>query len=336
MPAQIALAASLPPFRKMTMNQISVRVASKTQLATDIVAFELVATDGAQLPPFSAGAHIDVHIAPGLVRQYSLCNHPGEAQRYQIAVLREVSSRGGSQAMHDQLQVGDVVQISAPRNHFPLTPSSHTLLFAGGIGITPILCMAERLAAGDAQFQMHYCARSPERAAFREHIASAALSNRVEFHYDDGAAEQKMNLPATLAAAPRDTHLYVCGPAGFIDYVLATARNFGWPEPQLHREYFAGAAHDTSQDGSFEVVLASSGKAYQVPADISIVQALSAHGIEIEVSCEQGVCGTCITRVLDGIPDHRDSYFSDAEKRANTQCTPCCSRALSSRLVLDL
>lgn len=318
------------------MDQLSVRVASKTQLAVDIVAFEFTATGDAPLPPFSAGAHIDVHLAPGLVRQYSLCNNPAETHRYQIAVLREPASRGGSLAMHQQLQVGDVVHISHPRNHFPLVAAPHSLLFAGGIGITPILCMAERLASIGAGFQLHYCARSAERAAFRERIAASPLNAAVAFHFDDGAAEQKLDLPATLAAAPSGSQLYVCGPGGFIDYVIATAQRLGWPEDQLHREYFAGATHDTSLDGSFEVVLASSGQAYSVPPELSIVQALAAHGVEIEVSCEQGVCGTCITRVLDGVPDHRDAYFSDAEKRANNQCTPCCSRALSPRLVLDL
>ena len=318
------------------MDQLSVRVISKTPIAIDIIAFEFAAVDGASLPPFSAGAHIDVHIAPGLVRQYSLCNSPAETHRYQIAVLREPTSRGGSIAMHEQLQVGQIFRISSPRNHFPLTPAPNTLLFAGGIGITPILCMAERLAATDAAFQMHYCARTADRAAFRERIATSAYANSVVFHFDDGAQDQKLDLHATLRAAPGGSHLYVCGPAGFIDFVISSAQELGWPEAQLHREYFAGATHDTSQDGSFEVVLASSGKVYSVPADTSIVQALAAHGIEIEMSCEQGVCGTCVTRVLEGIPDHRDTYFSDSEKRANNQCTPCCSRSLSPRLVLDL
>lgn len=318
------------------MDQLSVRVISKTPIAIDIVAFEFAAVGDVPLPPFSAGAHIDVHLAPGLVRQYSLCNNPAETHRYQIAVLREPSSRGGSLAMHEQLQVGDVLHISPPRNHFPLTPAANSLLFAGGIGITPILCMAERLAAIGAGFQLHYCARSADRAAFKERIAASAYASHVDFHFDDGAQAQKLDLGAALRATPADSHLYVCGPAGFIDFVISTAQQLGWPEAQLHREYFAGAAHDTSQDGSFEVVLASSGKAYNVPADTSIVQALAAHGIEIEMSCEQGVCGTCVTRVLEGIPDHRDTYFSDSEKRANNQCTPCCSRALSPRLVLDL
>ncbi|MRW89774.1 2Fe-2S iron-sulfur cluster binding domain-containing protein [Duganella sp. FT80W] len=311
------------------MELINVRIASKTMLAVDIAGFELVAADGGALPPFSAGAHIDVHIGPGLVRQYSLCNAPGETRRYQIAVLREPASRGGSRAMHDRLQVGDTLRISAPRNHFPLQAARRTLLFAGGIGITPILSMASQLARDGSVFALHYCARSASRAAF-----AGAAAGFGKLYLDDGG--DKMDLPALLSEPDADTHLYVCGPAGFIDYVTGTARSLGWAPDRVHQEYFAGAAVDTSGDSSFEVLLASSGKVVPVAAHQSIVQALATQGVEIEVSCEQGVCGTCVTRVLDGVPDHRDSYFTDAEKRANDQCTPCCSRALSARLVLDL
>jgi vanillate O-demethylase ferredoxin subunit len=318
------------------INSISVLVASRRQEAEDIVSFELAGTDGGPLPPFSAGAHIDVEVAPGLVRQYSLCNDPEESHRYLIAVLRDSRSRGGSAGMHDRIAVGQALRISAPKNHFPLQPAAHHLLFAGGIGVTPILCMAEHLARTGASFHMHYCARSPARTAFVERIRASAFADRVQFHFDAGAASQKLDLDAALRAAPEGAHLYVCGPSGFIDHVIGTARALGWPAGSLHQEYFGAAPVDTSADASFEVRIASSGRTCAVPADKTVVQALAEHGIEVPVSCEQGVCGTCITRVLDGTPDHRDMYFTDEEKARNDQFTPCCSRAKSRVLVLDL
>ena len=318
------------------INSISVLVASRRQEAEDIVSFELASTGGSPLPPFSAGAHIDVEVEPGLVRQYSLCNDPDESHRYLIAVLRDPRSRGGSTGMHERIVVGQALRISAPKNHFPLQPAAHYLLFAGGIGVTPILCMAERLARTGAAFDMHYCVRSPARTAFVERIRASAFADRVRFYFDEGEATRTLDLDAVLRAAPRGTHIYVCGPSGFIDHVTGTARARGWPAEAVHQEYFGAVPVDTSADASFEVCIASSGKTCVVPADKSVVQALAEHGIAIPVSCEQGVCGTCITRVLDGTPDHHDMYFTDEEKARNDQFTPCCSRAKSRVLVLDL
>lgn len=206
----------------MTSPTLNVRVVRKAAEAVDIATFELVAADGSALPPFSAGAHIDVHLPNGLVRQYSLCNDPAETHRYLIGVLRDPASRGGSQAMHDQVRDGDLLRISAPKNHFPLAHEARrSLLLAGGIGITPILCMAERLALTGAEFTLHYCARTPERTAFRERIRRSAYAPRVHFHFDDGAPAQKLDLDATLARPEDGVHLYVCGPKGFIDAVLS-------------------------------------------------------------------------------------------------------------------
>jgi vanillate O-demethylase ferredoxin subunit len=318
------------------MNTIPVKVVSRRTKAEGIASFELARTDGGALPPFPAGAHIDVEIRPGLVRQYSLCNDPAETHRYLIAVLRDPNSRGGSVAMHELIEVGSVIGISEPKNHFPLVPAARYLLFAGGIGITPILCMAERLMRTGADFTMHYCARSPGRTAFMERIAASGFADRVHFHFDAGEPGQKLDLPAVLAQAGLDAHLYVCGPAGFIDFVTGTARNSGWPAEAMHQEYFGAAPQETSANTAFEVKVASTGRTYPVPADKTVVQALAEHGVEILVSCEQGVCGTCITRVLDGTPDHRDMYFSEDEQALNDQFTPCCSRAKSPLLVLDL
>ncbi len=321
----------------MTQATLAVRVARKAVEATDILSFELVEADGGNLPPFSAGAHIDVHLPGGLVRQYSLCNDPTESHRYLIGVLRDPASRGGSSAMHDLVREGDLLRISEPRNHFPLAHEARrSLLLAGGIGVTPILCMAERLAASGADFEMHYCTRSPERTAFTRRIRDSAFAPRVHFHFDDGSPAQRLDLAVLLATPEAGVHLYVCGPKGFMDAVLATAREKGWPESQLHYEFFGAAPQATDGDTAFEVRLASSGRTIPVPPDRSVAAALISAGVDLPTACEQGVCGTCLTRVLAGEPDHRDAYLTPEEQAANDQFLPCCSRSRTPLLVLDL
>lgn len=238
--------------------------------------------------------------------------------------------------MHDDIQEGDLIQISAPKNHFPLEPAKRTLLFAGGIGVTPILCMAERLAHTSAEFEMHYCTRSPSRTAFRDRILGSDFADRVHFHFDDDAEEQRLNLPAIVDKPDPNTRVYICGPSGFIDFVLATCKEHGWQSSQLHIEYFAAAQADTTDDEDFEVKIASSGATFSVPKNKTVYEVLEENDIDILVSCEQGVCGTCLTRVLEGEPDHRDVFMDDDEHAANDQFTPCCSRAKSKLLVLDL
>jgi len=316
---------------------LSVRVARKSIEAEDICSLELVSADGAPLPAFAAGSHIDVQLPGGPTRQYSLCNDPAETHRYLIAVLRDARSRGGSAAVHERVKVGDTLVISAPKNHFALAhdASSH-LLLAGGIGVTPLLCMAERLAHAGADFEMHYCTRSPARTAFRQRIAVAPFASRVAFHFDDGEAAQKLDIAALLAAPRAGRHLYVCGPKGFMDAVLGSARAQGWPQAQIHYEFFGADAAPAAGDGGFEVMLASSGRVIKVAPDRSVVQALAEAGVSVATSCEQGVCGTCLTRVIEGEPDHRDLYLTPQEQAANDQFLPCCSRAKSARLVLDL
>lgn len=318
------------------MPHITVKVLRKKQEALDIASFELARADGAVLPAFSAGSHIDVQLPGGITRQYSLCNDANENHRYRIAVLRDAASRGGSTAMHDSVREGDTLQISEPRNHFPLVHAQRTLLLAGGIGVTPLLCMAQRLAAIGAGFEMHYCTRSAERTAFRDEIQASGFADKVRFHFDDGPPSQKLNLQRLIAAPDAGTHLYVCGPTGFIDFVAKTAKDCGWGSDHVHLEYFGAAPQDTAGDRPFDVKLASSGKTYRVPAGQTVVQALAAQGVEILTSCEQGVCGTCITRVLEGECEHRDMYFTDEEKARHDQFTPCCSRARTATLVLDL
>lgn len=321
----------------MSTPMLNVTVARKTVEAEGICSFELVAADGRPLPAFAAGSHVDVQLPGGLTRQYSLCNDPQESHRYLIAVLDDPASRGGSRAMHAQVHEGDALAIGAPKNHFALAHEAKShLLLAGGIGVTPILCMAERLARIGADFRMHYCTRSASRTAFRDRIAASAFADRVHFHFDDGATAQQLDIPALLSAPAPGVHLYVCGPKGFMDAVLGSARAQGWPEAQQHCEFFSAEVGPAEGDGAFEVQLASSGRVIPVPKDRTVVQALAAAGVEVQTSCEQGICGTCLTRVLEGTPDHKDLYLTPEEQDANDVFTPCCSRAKSARLVLDL
>jgi vanillate O-demethylase ferredoxin subunit len=320
-----------------TPAMMEVRVARKVDEAQDICTFELVDLAGRPLPHFGAGSHIDVEVAPGVVRQYSLCNDARERHRYVIGVLRDPNTRGGSARLHDHVHEGSVIRIGEPRNRFPLVrDAERSLLIAGGIGVTPILCMAEQLAAIGADFEMHYCARSQARTAFRGRILSSPLADKVHFHYDDGEAQQKVAIPTLLATPDAGTHLYVCGPGGFLDFVISTAKDNGWADSNVHFEYFSGTEVDASANLSFQVKIASTGMMIPVTTEQSVAAALLAHGIEVPMSCESGVCGTCITRVLEGEVDHRDMYYTDDEKALNDRFTPCCSRAKSDVLVLDL
>lgn len=310
----------------------------KIEEALNICTFELARTDGEELPPFTAGSHIDVSMPNGMTRQYSLCNDSTETHRYLIAVLKDITSRGGSRAMHELVQEGDEISISAPRNHFAMAhPPGESLLLAGGIGITPILCMAQRLAALGENFEVHYSARSQAAMAFRERIARSSFASKVHLHFDDGESHQRLNLPSLVdTPGAHYRHLYVCGPKGFMDAVLGNARAAGWPEARLHYEFFSAAPPVFGDDGGFEVQLASNGKVVVVPKNKTVVEALAAAGVHVPVSCEQGVCGTCLTRVLEGECDHRDLFLTLEEQGRNDQFTPCVSRAKSAQLVLDL
>jgi vanillate O-demethylase ferredoxin subunit len=322
----------------MLQSWMTLSVARKWRETPDIFSFELVDPEGRELPPFTAGAHLDIEVAPGLVRQYSLCNDPRSRNHYQIAVLRETPSRGGSTALVDRVEIGHDIRVSEPRNHFALEPSArHSLLLAGGIGITPILCMAERLANTGASFEMHYAARSPDRAAFRERILASPFVDKAQLHFDEGPEQQRLDLEAILANPKPGAHLYVCGPSGLIEAALSIAKARGWPASRVHREFFAPAAGKLEAEAdAFQVKLASSGAVFDIPADKSITQVLAEHGVDVPTSCEQGVCGTCLTRVLEGEPDHRDVYLTAGEQAQNDQMTPCCSRAKTQLLVLDL
>jgi vanillate monooxygenase ferredoxin subunit len=314
---------------------LSVVVSGKEPAAAGVMSFELRSPDAAPLPPFTAGSHIDLELPNGAIRQYSLCNDPAERERYEIGILLEPNGRGGSRSAHENLARGDTVRISHPRNHFPVVPAPHFLLIAGGIGVTPLLSMADHLAAGGDSFELHYCARSPERTAYLNRLRTASYASRVHCHFDDGDAAQRLQAERLFADSPRNTRLYVCGPKGFMDFVTGAARAAGWPESHIHLEYFVGTTSAPADDSSFEVMLASTGQVVTVAGDRTVAQALNDHGIEVALSCEQGICGSCAMRVLDGVPDHRDLYFSPDEHAANDRFTPCCSRAKSARLVID-
>ncbi len=310
-------------------------IKSKQIEADDIVSLELIPSEGTSLPAFDAGAHIDLHLPNGLIRQYSLCNPSSETHRYLIAILKDPESRGGSEAVHSLLKEGDEIEISVPRNLFPLNSDAEkTLLFAGGIGVTPILAMAETLHRLGKDFEMHYCTRSQSRGAFISRIQSSGFTDKVTFHFDD--QNQVLDIKTVLGSPTIGTHIYVCGPNGFMNFIIDSATCQNWPAEQVHKEYFSAVSVDNSNDGSFEVEIKSTGKIITISPDQSVLEALEDEDIFLPVSCEEGICGTCVTGILAGEPEHRDVFLTDAEKAANDRFTPCCSRSKSARLVLDL
>jgi vanillate O-demethylase ferredoxin subunit len=314
---------------------LRVFVAQKRIEADGIVRLLLCSSDGVNLPPFSAGAHLEIELPNGQVRPYSLCNAPHDAACYEIAVLLEPNGRGGSRCIHQQVREGAILRAKPPRNLFPLAADGHGLLVAGGIGITPLLAMAEQLFHDGRTFDLHVCARTPQRAAFRQRLAATPFASRVSWHFDDAAPEQRFDLNSTLAEAPADSRLYVCGPQGFMDFVLGGARSAGWPDERLHYEYFSAGKIDHSADSAFDIFLARTGRTIAVPPGITAAAALVEAGVDIPLSCEQGVCGTCLLPVVEGVPDHRDHYQSKAERASNRLFAPCCSRAQTPRLTLD-
>jgi vanillate O-demethylase ferredoxin subunit len=317
----------------MNEEMLKVVVRKREVQGADVVVLDLTRADGGLLPVFDAGAHVDIHVAPGLIRQYSLCSDPANSAVYRLGVLKDPASRGGSAGVHDTLLEGAEVQISAPRNHFPLAgDAQRSILIGGGIGITPMIAMAYALQAQGGDFELHYCGRSRTSSAFLEELQGAAFATHVHTHFDD--ENDRIDLAAVLGAAQPGVHVYTCGPAGFMDWIIAEALKAGYPDAQIHREYFQVEVDNSG--ASFEVVAARSGKTVTVAEGQTILQALAEVGIDIEISCEQGVCGTCLCDVLEGEPDHRDVYFTDDEKAANDAILVCCSRSKSSKLVLDI
>jgi vanillate O-demethylase ferredoxin subunit len=315
--------------------KLEVLVRSVMVLADNICSFELVDPAGHALPEFTAGAHVDIHLANGLIRQYSLCTDPAETDRYVIAVLREPQGRGGSVAMHEELRPGTRVTISAPRNNFKLAAGAERHVFlAGGIGITPIMSMIAAAQAGGKDFHLYYCARSPERTAFLDVLQPLVAAGKATVHFDGGDPARSLDLKAVLRDHRPGTHLYYCGPNGMLNAAEAASEH--WPPGTRHCERFsaAPAAPAAAPDLPFEIELARSGGCYVVAPGKSIVQVLKANGITVETSCEEGFCGTCMTRYLAGQPLHRDTVLDDEDREEFLMI--CCSRAKSGRIVLDL
>ncbi len=304
--------------------------------AERVLALDLVAPDGGELPPWQPGAHIDVHVATGIVRQYSLCGDPADRHRYRIAVLLEAASRGGSATVHAAFAEGRRVRITAPRNHFVLAEERpYTVLMAGGIGITPMIPMALTLHRERQPFELHYAAHNPATAPFLAELQEAPFAGRMRLHLSGGGEGARLDALATLMAVPAGAHVYVCGPARLQGAVTAAAEQLGWAPERLHRERFTA---DVDRKGEpFTVVAQRSGITGEVASERSIVQVLAEYGVCVPVSCEQGVCGTCVTRVVSGEVDHRDLYLSEEERALNQRIAVCCSRGRPGRtLVLDL
>ena len=313
---------------------LHVRLVRKQFEAKSICSFDLEEASGAALPPFQAGAHIDVHLPGNTRRQYSIVNDPDDCRQYRIAVLLDPNGRGGSLLMH-QLEVGQVLSISPPRNLFPLDAGAiRHVLFAGGIGITPLLCMATVLARMGADFELHYSCRSRPAAAFLAHLEQASFRRHCHVYFDDEASFVRVD--RVLEQWDEGTHAYACGPTGFMEHVLSTAHELGLAQTQLHREYFNASKPSSEANLPFMLQLARSNREFEVFATETALEALRRHGMELPHSCEQGFCGTCLTPVVAGLPDHRDSFLTRAEREANDCFTPCCSRSKTSRLVVDL
>ncbi|UTW13122.1 PDR/VanB family oxidoreductase [Marinobacterium rhizophilum] len=322
------------PMNTLDRQELLVRaVKDETPL---IRSFELVLDSGAELPPFEAGAHLAIHLGNGLTRQYSLFDAPGTGCSYRVAVLKDAASRGGSMYMHDEVQVGDRIRVTGPGNNFPLAEEAATsVLIGGGIGVTPILSMALELHRQGAEFEMHYCARSAEDAAFVDWLRSEApFRDRVQMHFDGGDPARGLDVQALLAEVIEGRHLYCCGPGGLMDAVEAASSH--WPANAVHFERFKASVVATAENQPFSVYLSRSGLELEVPADKSVLRVLRENGFDINTLCEEGVCGSCLTDVLDGEPEHRDQILSADEKSLNDVMAVCCSRAKSSRLVLDL
>lgn len=320
------------------MNRIAVMVDGLSRQGRHAVALSLVREDGEPLPHWEAGAHIDLQLDNGLTRQYSLTGAPARRDRYLIGVGLAADSRGGSRYIHQQLRLGQRLTISPPRNLFPLMAAKRVVLVAAGIGLTPLLAMAQQREADGDAFSLHYYVKQRADAAFRRHLLQPFRHGYGEILCSDEGHSPRCYLPEALRSPDAETHLYLCGPHGFMTHLQQQALALGWPADRIHTEAFAAAPAPEQADGeSFTVTLASSGASWPVPADKTIARVLLDNGVAVPLSCEMGLCGACLTPVLSGEADHRDTVQSEAEKSApHQQIALCCSRSRSKALVIDL
>lgn len=312
---------------------MNLNVASIARVAQGVLQLELRPADGGSLPGFTPGAHVDLHLPGGLRRSYSLANDAAERHRYVLGVQHEPQGRGGSAWLHDAASVGTVLQVSPPANHFALVEDAdHSVFVAGGIGITPIWCMVQRLNALGRSWALHYRARSRASAAFLQELLHPDYAERVHLSFGD-EGHSRPDIEALVGAATGRTHFYCCGPLGMLD---AFERACVSLDPaRVHLERF-GTGQEVASEGGFQVRLERSGAVVDIKPGQTILAALEAHGVAVPSSCQQGVCGVCETRVLEGRPDHRDLVLSDAEKAAGSSMMICCSGSLTPLLVLDM
>jgi len=312
---------------------IEVRLTAIRYAARDTNLFEFRRPDGQPLPPYEPGAHVDLHLPSGHLRSYSLIVARPQPDIYTFAIKRDPASRGGSRYIHDEFHVGKTIKISAPRNNFPLKEDApHTVLLAGGIGITPIWCMVQRLKELKRSFALHYGCRSRADAAFLHELQGLTGAS---FHFDDESAGRVLDVAGIVAAAPKDAHLYCCGPAPMLGAFEAATKD--WPREQVHVEYFTPKQEPTkAKKGGFTVELARSGQEFFIPEGRTILEVLLDEGVDVDYSCELGICGACEQRIIAGIAEHHDSILSEEEQAENKRVMICCAGSKSERLVLDM
>ncbi|WLP88726.1 PDR/VanB family oxidoreductase [Gordonia sp. NB41Y] len=314
------------------MPLIDVVVSRIVQETPTVKTFYLTKPDGTSIGAYTPGAHIDVVGPTAITRQYSLCSAPDGREPFAVAIKREENSRGGSAALHDVAE-GDALQISEPRNLLEIDSSAaHHVLIAAGIGITPMLSMARHLDVAGGSFELHYFARSEQEAAFLP-LLRDRCPDKLHAHLGVGRDSQSQLVGDALIAAPSGSHVYVCGPEGFMDKMVAVAEQYV-PAEAVHIENFHAAEQpDASANSAFEVEL--DGEVYEIPADKSIVDVLNENGCDVDTSCQEGICGTCIMSVLSGTPEHRDNVLSKSEKDSGEVIATCVSRSQGERMVLD-
>lgn len=316
------------------INTIRAKITERITQANKIAVLELSPCEGFQFPEFSAGAHIDVHVDDDLIRQYSLCGKSSEHGIYRIGVLNDPESRGGSVKIFSDFYTDQEIVISEPRNHFPLAENAeHSILIGGGIGITPMIAMAYELREQGKPFTIHYSIKSKDQAGFVEELEKEFGEHTI-FHCSCEGKDNRFNAERDLPKANLGTHIYICGPNNFMEAIIDDAKGLGFDSKNVHFEFF-NAEVDIS-GSEIEVYCDQSDLTVVVGEHESVATALKRAGVSVDVSCEEGVCGTCITDVLEGEPDHRDHFLTDEEKDDNDQMALCCSRAKSRRLVIDI